>query len=208
MQNVPSPPVRLVIFDMDDVLLHYDVEARQRAIGELAGLAPSKVAELIWDGGIEDAADAGQLSADAYLAEIAKALGVPFGREEWRHTRALAMTLTPPSIALAQAVARRTPIALLTNNGHLMQEHFDLLVPEIRAVFGPHMHVAAEFGTKKPDPHIYRSLAARYGALPAEAVMIDDKQPNIDGALEAGLRAHQFRSAPELEAFLVGLSLV
>lgn len=209
MQDHSSrPPIRLVIFDMDDVLLHYDVGARQAAIGQMAGLPADGVAQLIWGSGIEDAADAGKLSADGYLDEVAKALGVPFGREEWRRSRALAMTLFPDSIALAARVARRTPIALLTNNGHLMQEHFDLLVPELRAVFGPNMHVAAEFGTKKPDPAIYKSLAARYGVPAAEAVMIDDKQPNVEGALEAGLEAHQFRSAPELEAFLAGLSLI
>lgn len=199
---------RLVIFDMDDVLLHYDVAARQRAIAELAGLGLDDVARLIWEDGIEDAADAGRLDADAYLAAISAALRVPFGRPEWTRTRGLAMTLFPESVALARRVAQRTPIALLTNNGHIMKEHFDLLVPGLREVFGPAMHVAAEFNTKKPDPAIYRRLAALYGAAPQEAVMIDDKQVNIDGARAAGLHAHRFTDAAGLEGFLAGLSLI
>ncbi|MFT0860580.1 HAD family hydrolase [Ancylobacter sp. G4_0304] len=207
MATSPSP-IRLVIFDMDDVLLHYDVHARQSAIALMAGLAPEEVARRIWDSGLEDAADAGRLSAQAYLDAVAETLGVPFGEDDWLRTRALAMTLTPDTIGLASAVARGTPVALLTNNGHLMKTYFDTLVPELRAVFGTNMHVAAEFGTKKPDPAIYRRLAALYGAAPEQAVMIDDKEVNAAGAREAGLYAHRFRAAPELDAYLRSLSLI
>jgi HAD superfamily hydrolase (TIGR01509 family) len=204
----PPSPIRLVIFDMDDVLLHYDVAARQSAIAAMAGLTVDEVARLIWDSGIEDASDAGRLSADAYLAACSQALGIPFGRADWFRTRALAMTLDPEAIALAQAVKDKAALALLTNNGFIMGEHFDALVPELRAVFGPAMHVAAEFGTKKPDPAIYARLAARYGVAPAEAAMIDDKPVNIEGARAAGLTGHSFRSAGELRSFLAALSLI
>nr|WP_245404772.1 HAD-IA family hydrolase [Ancylobacter gelatini] len=193
---------------MDDVLLHYDVQARQSAIARMAGIEPEEVARRIWDSGIEDAADAGRLSAQAYLDAVAATLGIPFGEDDWLRTRGLAMTLTPDTIGLAAEVARRTPVALLTNNGHLMKTHFDTLVPELRAVFGPNMHVAAEFGTKKPDPAIFRRLAALYGAAPEQAVMIDDKEANTAGALDAGLLAHRFRAAGELDAYLRAHSLI
>ena len=200
--------IRLVIFDMDDVLLRYDVEARRAAIGALAGLTVADVERLIWTSGLEDAADAGRLTPEAYLDAIASALGVPFGREDWRRTRALAMTLDPAVLALAARVAERTPVALLTNNGFIMKEHFDVLVPELRTLFGLSMHVAAEFGTKKPDPAIYNGVAALHGVAPPQAVMIDDKSANVEGARAAGLQAHRFTGLAELELFLKGLSLI
>ncbi|WP_428029165.1 HAD family hydrolase [Ancylobacter sp.] len=198
----PTTPPRLVIFDMDDVLLRYDVAARRTAIGAMAGLSADDVARLIWDSGIEDASDLGHLSPDTYLEAIAKALGVPFGRADWQRTRALAMTLDPDVLALVPQVSARARIALLTNNGHIMREHFDVLVPELRALFGPAMHVACEFGAKKPTPAVYKGLAALYGVAPQDAVMIDDKPANVAGALEAGLRAHLFTRAAELATFL------
>ncbi|MDQ0511691.1 HAD family hydrolase [Ancylobacter amanitiformis] len=204
----PGPDVRLVVFDMDDVLLRYDVEARRAAIGRLAGLPHDEIERRIWTSGIEDASDAGRLSADGYLDAVAAALGAPFGRREWHDTRRLAMTLDPAVVALAARVGARVPIALLTNNGFIMKEHFDALVPELRALFGPSMHVAAEFDTKKPDPAIYRRLAALHGVDPAAAVMIDDKATNVDGARAAGLRAHHFTHASRLETFLGGLGLL
>lgn len=195
-------PPRLVIFDMDDVLLRYDVEARRAAMGALAGLSAADVERLVWASGIEDASDLGRLAPDAYLAAISQALGVPFGRPEWLRTRALAMTLDRQVLALAREAGERVPIALLTNNGHIMKEHFDVLVPELRALFGPAMHVAAEFGDKKPAPAIYKGVASLYGVAPTEAAMIDDKPANIAGAIAAGLRGHRFQTAPELADFL------
>lgn len=208
-EAAPSPSgVRLVVFDMDDVLLRYDVEARRRAMGRLAGLPPSEVERLVWASGIEDASDAGRLSADAYLAAVAAALGTPFGRREWYETRRLAMRLDAAVVALAARTGARVPLALLTNNGFIMKEHFDALVPELRALFGEAMHVAAEFGTKKPDPAIYRRVAALHGVVPSDAVMIDDKRVNVEGARAAGLRAHHFTDSAGLEAFLAGLALL
>ena len=204
----PCPPVRLVIFDMDDVLLRYDVEARRVAMGALAGLSGDDVERLVWTSGIEDDSDIGRLTPDAYLAAIAAALGVPFSRDEWLRTRAGAMMLDPQAVALAGMVRESTRVALLTNNGHIMKEHFDALVPELRTLFGPAMHVAADFGTKKPDPSIYRSVAALHGVEPAQAVMIDDKPANVAGAVAAGLRAHHFQDAEGLAAFLRELGLV
>lgn len=197
-----TTPPRLVIFDMDDVLLRYDVEARRTAMGALAGLSAADVERLVWHSGIEDASDLGHLSPDSYLAAVAGALGVAFGRAEWQRTRALAMTLDPEVLALVPRVSAHVPVALLTNNGHIMREHFDALVPDLRTLFGAAMHVACEFGAKKPAPRVYKGVAALYGVAPRDAVMIDDKPANVAGALEAGLRAHRFTAAAELAAFL------
>lgn len=204
----PASPLRLVIFDMDDVLVRYDPDLRRAAMGELAGLDAATVERLIWDSGIEDAGDMGALSSDLYLEEVSRALGTSFGRREWYETRRIAMRLDPDTAALARRVGERTPIALLTNNGYLMREHFDALVPELRAIFGEAMHVAAEFGTKKPDPDIYRRLAALHGAAPHEAMMIDDKPGHVAGARSAGLEGHVFTGLDGLARRLRELGLV
>jgi len=206
MNDSPSPP-RLLVFDMDDVMLRYDVDARRAAMARMAGLSIADVEQLIWTSGIEDASDIGELSPEAYVAAIGAALGVPFGREDWLRTRALAMTLDMEMVNLVADLSKRVPIALLTNNGFIMREHFDVLVPGLREVFGPAMHVAAEFGGKKPAPAIYKGVAALYGVAPEEAVMIDDKIANVEGALAAGLRAHCFTGIDELRRFLRDLPI-
>lgn len=206
---IPTPPPpRLVIFDMDDVLVRYDPDMRRAGMGALAGIAAGEVERLVWDSGIEDAGDMGALSSDGYLEEVSRALGVPFGRREWLATRRMAMAPDPDVATLARRVGRRARIALLTNNGYLMKEHFDVLVPELRGIFGGAMHVAAEFGTKKPDPDIYRRLAALHGFGPQEAMMIDDKPGHVAGARAAGLEGHVFTGTDGLARRLEALGLV
>lgn len=203
----PAPP-RLVIFDMDGVLIRYDVATRRAGMAALAGLSPDAVAHRVWESGIEEDGDTGALSSDGYLDAVGRALGVPFGRREWVATRRAAMKLDTAAAELARRAGERVRLVLLTNNGYLMKEHFDVLVPELRAIFGTAMHVAAEFGTKKPDPDIYRRLAALYGAAPHEAMMIDDKAGHVAGARDAGLEGHVFTGAEGLAAHLAALRLI
>jgi len=59
-------------------------------------------------------------------------------------------------------------------------------------LFGEGLHVAAEFGAKKPDPEVYRRLVARHKIEPTSAMMIDDKPENVEGAKAAGLAGHRF----------------
>ncbi|WP_248310371.1 HAD-IA family hydrolase [Bosea sp. 117] len=199
---------RLVIFDMDDVLVRYLTEERRAAMGAPAGLTAEQVAERVWDSGIEDAGDIGALTPEAYLAAIGEALGIPFSRADWLRTRRLATLEDAAATALARAVGARTRVALLTNNGLLMKQHFDDIVPWLRPIFGPAMHVAAEFRTKKPDPDIFRRLVALHGVAPEDAVMIDDKPGHVAGARAAGLGGHHFRATDELAAYLGSLDLI
>ncbi len=208
--DMPGPGTRphMVIFDMDDVLVRYDPRARQAAMGALAGLDAGEVERRIWHSGIEDAGDMGALDADQYLAAVGAALGIGFDDAAWVRTRAPVTRPDPEMTALAARVGTRVPLALLTNNGLLMKRHFDAVVPHLRPVFGSAMHVAAEFRTKKPDPDIFRRLAALYGVAPGDALMIDDKAGHIAGARAAGLRGHHFTGIDGLVSALRALHLI
>ena len=54
----------------------------------------------------------------------------------------------------------------------------------------------------KPDPAIYYHALARFGLKPAQALMVDDRQINVEGALAVGMAAHLFTGADDLSARL------
>ncbi len=62
--------------------------------------------------------------------------------------------------------------------------------------------ISAEEKLVKPNREIYECICKKFALTPEECLFIDDLQPNIDGALSAGLNAHLFKGAEELTLFL------
>jgi glucose-1-phosphatase len=194
------PRPSFVIFDMDDVLCHYELGKRLRFLAELAGTTARDIRAAIWDSGFEDAADAGGYAdGDVYLQEFAKHLGYPISRAEWLEARRISMTPITAVLDIAAAIKRDADIAIYTNNGPLVKDHLDILLPEAAALFDQRF-CSFEFGTKKPDPESFTRLVKSLGRRPEDCWFIDDKKSNVQGARLAGLQAHHFCHAETLAA--------
>ncbi len=187
----------LVIFDMDGVLCELDDDKRIAFMVTRSALSAEAIAAAIWGSGFEAESDRGAFDADAYLLEFGRRTQCAVSHLDWVAYRRSGMTPIVASLEFAREVAARTTVALLTNNGLQLKRAIDEVFPELRAIFGPKIFVSAEFGTSKPDPAIFEALCARLGIAPSQAMMIDDRTENIDGARAAGLRGHVF-VAPDI----------
>lgn len=193
------PRPSLVIFDMDDVLCHYQLGKRLRFLAELAGTTARDIRAAIWDSGFEEDADSGGYpDGEIYLQEFAKHLGYPITRAEWLEARRISMTPIQPVLNMARNIKRDATIAIYTNNGPLVKDHLDILLPEAAAIFDMRF-CSYEFGTKKPDPQSFTRLVNSLDRKPDDCWFIDDKKSNVQGAHIAGLRGHHFRHAELLE---------
>jgi 2-haloacid dehalogenase len=63
--------------------------------------------------------------------------------------------------------------------------------------------VSGQVKLLKPDPAIYFLALDRFGLKPAEALFIDDREINVEGARGVGMQAHLFVDAADLRARLV-----
>jgi glucose-1-phosphatase len=198
----------LVIFDMDDVLCHYQLGKRLRFLAELANTTARDVRAAIWDSGFEEEADSGgYVDGDEYLKEFAKRLGFALSKQQWLEARRLAMSPIESTFNLAGAIKQQADIAIYTNNGPLVKQHMIELLPDT-ALFEKRF-CSYEFGTKKPDPASFSRLVAHLQRRPEECWFIDDKRSNVQGARLAGLRGHHYRHAEDLlqEARDLGFSV-
>ena len=75
--------IRLVIFDVDGVLVHYDRRRRMEVMAHCLGRSVDEVTAAVFDSGAEDRADAGQTNADEYLRELGEHLGAAVTRDVW-----------------------------------------------------------------------------------------------------------------------------
>jgi putative hydrolase of the HAD superfamily len=48
---------------------------------------------------------------------------------------------------------------------------------------------SAEEGVRKPDPEIYTRALSRLGVAPEEAIFVDDRPKNVEGARQVGMHA-------------------
>lgn len=186
-------PPRTVIFDMDDVLCHYDLGRRLRALSRLSGQTPRDIRTAIWDSGFEGESDAGGYpDAEHYLQEFGLRLGYAINRSEWIAARRESMVPKPEVLDLARAIGKVSRLAIYTNNGPLVKHHLDELFPEAAALFSER-YCSYEFATKKPDPASFRVLLERMGVEASQCWFIDDKRSNVQGARMAGICSHHFR---------------
>jgi glucose-1-phosphatase len=194
------PRPSLVIFDMDDVLCHYRLGSRLRYLANLAGTTARDVRAALWDSGFEDAADAGDYPDKAhYLAAFGQHLGYALTEDEWVAARRHAMSAHTDVLVMATLIKAQAEVAIFTNNGPIVKDRLDDLLPEAAAIFDKRF-CSYEFGSKKPDPAIFTRLVTSLGRQPAECWFIDDKRSNVQGARLAGLIGHHFHHAEDLAA--------
>lgn len=187
-----------VIFDMDGVLFRYDFPRRLEGLAAASGVAAPLIEEVIWRQGFDEDGDRGRYTARAYLEGFCDRIGATISAEQWLEARAAAMTPDRAVLALARGVKRRAAVAMLSNNGPLLEAGIADIFPEIVDIFGENAFFSCEFGAAKPDRSVFLGVLARLAVAPGDALFVDDTESYVRGAAAAGLRTHRFRSAAAL----------
>ncbi|WP_347340971.1 HAD family hydrolase [Bradyrhizobium niftali] len=195
--------IKLVLFDMDNVLCNYDRGQRVACLAELAGSTSEFVHNAIWDSGFESLGDSGALDAGDYLRGFGERMGYPLSLDEWVEARRRSMQADRAMLEIARRLRETVDIAVLTNNTTLVADHIDTLLPDLLPLFGSRIYTSAQFKTAKPDPRCYRLCLTELGVMPETALFVDDLPANVAGAREAGLFAHHHTS---VQAFRQALS--
>ncbi len=201
--------ITTVICDFDGVMSGYDVPRRLDILAAMSGLTRDEVYGRVWLSGFEDDADSGLYpDPGEYLAGFGERLGMQLTRAQWIDTRRSAMQHWPDMHQLVGRLAATMRMAMLSNNGPLACDAFEELAPETLKLFEPNLFFSYQFGTKKPDPAIFRTVAQRLGAEPGECLFVDDKPHNARGAREAGMTGIHFTGQAGFEAALAKAGIV
>ncbi|MDD1519667.1 MULTISPECIES: HAD family hydrolase [Bradyrhizobium] len=195
--------IKLVLFDMDNVLCDYDRGKRVACLAELAGTTSEAVHAAIWDSGFEALGDSGALEAADYLRGFGERIGYPLSLDEWVEARRRSMEADRAMLEIAGSLRQTVDIAVLTNNTTLVADHIDTLLPDLRPLFGSRIYASAQFKTAKPDPRCYRLCLSDLDVRPEAVLFVDDLAANVAGARKAGLFAHHHTS---VQAFRQALS--
>ena len=191
-----------VIFDVGNVLYGWDPEAF------LARQLPEDEARLrfiddvgLWewhdtlDGGRDFAAAAAELSGRfPEYAHLISAWGERFGE-----------TITDPIPGVHELVAALdaggVPLFAITN---FSADFWPPFHARELAFFARFRDIVVSGAEKllKPDPAIYFLALDRFGLRPDQALFVDDRLINVEGARAIGMHAHLFTDAADLRSRL------
>jgi glucose-1-phosphatase len=189
--------LKVMAFDLGNVLVKVDHGSFCRGLGEAAGVSPEAVQAAVFAAGPEDAYDRGQISSRDFYKTIMDRFGLdlpyPLFCRLW-------CEIFDPMKGMASVVEHLSahyPLFLLSNTNELhfiyIRQHFPAILRPFRSFI-----LSYEVGSRKPEPAIYRELVRRAGCTPDKILYLDDKLPFVEAAQAEGLQSWQFTAPEEL----------
>jgi FMN phosphatase YigB (HAD superfamily) len=192
--------VDLYLFDFDKTLYGYNFLHRLPALSRSSGVSQYDLASTWWAKGYEARAEAGEWpDSESYLDKFAEVTTARLTLREWQDARISAMTRIDSSVASLRRCAELGVVSLFSNNPSIFRDSFERLAPDVAEILGPNVVISCSLGIRKPAPESYARVLERYNALPQNTFFADDNAANIRGALNAGIVAHHFTDARELD---------
>ncbi len=182
--------IQALIFDMGGVLLQIGDETPRRQIADRLGLSLDAIYAAIFDSELARRAMRGELSYEAHWAWVCAELGLCSDDCADLHTEFWRVDVIDHELAAyLRSLRGRYKIGLLSNAWDDLRRK--LVRWGVADLFDDVVN-SAEVGLAKPDPQIYTLALDRLGVLAPEAVFVDDRLENVEGARQVGMYAVQY----------------
>jgi putative hydrolase of the HAD superfamily len=194
-------PLRAVIFDYGKVLSRPQSADDMAAMAGVAGLDPAEMHHLYWQ--FRAAFDRGDLDEVSYwkavadLSEEQRNEIIRLDNESWSHPDPVMVSWA----ATLRAGGIRTGV--LSNMPVTLRRHLTANVAWLRGF--DHYTYSCDVHMIKPEAGIYEHSLAGLGVAAGEALFLDDREENVEGARRVGLHALLFRSPEQAQGELDGL---
>jgi putative hydrolase of the HAD superfamily len=193
--------IRALVVDYGEVLSEAPDPTAFAEMGRIAGAELRLFTDAYWQ--LRGAYDRGELGAHGYWLLVGEKAGAEIDTER-------ATELVDRDIALwsrvddrmldwANAIADEgVRVGLLSNMvaeiGSHLRDTMRLFERFASVTFSYEVRMA------KPDPRIYHHALASLGVEPHDALLVDDRAPNVEAARAIGMHAHHFRGQAGLFA--------
>lgn len=197
------PAIRHVVFDIGCVLLDLRTEPLLELLSE-RGLAHEGLADVIARISLDEH-ESGRLDGVGLLRNITALVPGKLTHDEAHAAWLDIFEPQPQMISLAQRLAARYRVHLLSNVGELHWAHITERYDLHRIGHGYLQSYVA--GAMKPHERIYAEAERRFALEPAATVFIDDRSENIAAAQARGWRGIVHCAAPTTFAALQALGV-
>ena len=199
--------IQFFYFDLGKVLLEFTHERGFEQISVIAGIPVTQVRAALFDSGLSDRYETGEISTVEFHAEFCETAKVDVTLADltlaWSDIFEL-NTRTMTVAASLRAAGHR--LGILSNTCEAHWEFAAQKFVALNTYFGP---VITSYDAKsmKPDAGIYEVAADRVGHSPNELFFVDDREENVEGANELGWNARLYTTALQLSNDLEDLGV-
>ena len=194
--------IRFFFFDLGKVLINFDLHQMLRQASEVTGVGVDEIMSALFDDGLHEKFEMGQLSTEDYEREFCERIGRKPDLEELRRATSEFFELDPRILPIISGLCQvRFPLGVLSNTCVTHWEYVCRRYAFLRECFKLPL-TSFELGMLKPHKEIYDEAASRAGVAPHEIFFTDDLIENVEGARAAGWDAVQFHGPRQLAAEL------
>ena len=193
-----KPRIRRILFDFDEVLAPYRHEKRIASLATFAGCAHERVREVLFASGLETEYDGGAIDTATYLERLGDGIGRTVDAEAWIAARMTGSVAEATMLERVAALDASLDLAVLTNNGRLMEQAIPRILGPLAARFDGRVLCSGALRVRKPDPAVFALALERLGWEPAGTLFVDDSFANVRAARGVGLHAETVTDARSL----------
>lgn len=204
--------IRFVYFDLGNVLASFDVRRACENVAQRWAVDPADVRRVVWDSGLQDRFEHGEVSVDEFAAAVRHGLSLDVAAAPTTELVDRLSDMFEPILEMVDLVdeVRRcgTRLGIFSNT---CEAHWLWLArAEYAALRGPFDHVilSYEHGLMKPHLSLYRIAAEKTGEDAASILFLDDRVDNVAAAVASGWRAHQFTDVGSAREVLRGAGVL
>ena len=193
--------IRSIIFDMGRVLVHFSHDEMFAAMGRVCGATGQQIRKWLWDSGLEDRFERGEIDAVGVRDELQRQVETEIDVADLMRAASDIFTLNEPLMPVLERLRQAGYRLIVLSNTcppHVewIGNQFSLLDRFDDRVF------SFEVGTMKPSPEIYRVAVEAAGCEAAECFFVDDLVENVEAARALGLDGAVYVGVEELKASL------
>ena len=198
--------MKAIIFDVGNVLIHFDAVRAARRFSREAKVPFEKVWRHFFISRVEKAYTRGEISTREFFNHARLAFGSSMDFKMFARLWNDIFWENRGIRPILRRLAKHYPLYLISNTNEL---HFDYLRRKFRGVFRYFKQTfpSHEMGRRKPDPRIYWRVLRAVKLRPEEAVFIDDMPRFVRAARRVGMKGVQYRSNARLQKDLKKLNV-
>ncbi len=185
-----SPSIRAIIFDFGNVIGFFDHRLGAARVARLLGesITEDDVYHFYYGTDLEDQHERGLISSAEVIERFKAHFRSPQASDE-ELARAFG-DIFSPNPAVIEVVRRLPPSLRLVLGSNTNELHYRWFAPMFRDVFDRFAHLVLSFevGCRKPEASFYRHCLRACDCSPSEAVFVDDRPDNVEGAQALGIR--------------------